>query len=110
MFCVTGQEYSLLGSIPDPVGDLLMLEGHSKDVLVVEPTILHGLDEASSLVTGHGRILFKHALEGSGHVGSHGDVTTHVKVTPLFDKLLHNFFSVVLQQVLNINLEEYRIA
>lgn len=102
---------SLLGSSPDPVGDLLVLEGHSEDVLVVEPLVLHGLDETPGLVTGHGCVLLEDALQGPADIGSHGDVPTHIEMAPLLHQLFDHLVSILLQQVLHIHLgrEERRM-
>ena len=81
-----------------------MLQGHTKDVLVVVAFVLHRLDKLAGLVTGHGCRLLKDALEGSADVCCHGDVTAHVEVAPFFDEFVDDLVSVFLQQVLNIGL------
>lgn len=94
----------LFGSCSDSSCDLLMLEGHAKDVLMVVTFILHRLDELASLVAGHGSRLFKYALEGSADICCHGDVTTHIEVASFIDELVDNLICILLQQVLNIGL------
>ena len=81
-----------------------MLQGHAKDVLMVVPLVLHRLDELASVFAGHGRRLFKDALEGSADVCRHGDIAAHIEVAPLIDELVDDFVGILLQQVLNVGL------
>ena len=95
---------SLLGSCSHSCGDLLMLEGNTKDVFMVIASILHRFNEFASLFTRHRSCLFKDALKGSADICRHGDITTHVKVATFFDELVDYFVCIFLEQVLNVGL------
>ncbi len=74
-----------------------MLEGNPKDVLVVDTTVLHGLNQTPGLVPRHGSILFKDALEGPADISGHRDVPTHIEMASLFHQQLDDLLSILFQ-------------
>ena len=83
----------------------MMFECDAKDVLVIEPSILHRLNQFPGLIGRHSGVLLKYALKGTTHVRCHGDVPTHIEMTPLFYELVNYSISILLQQVLNVFLQ-----
>ncbi len=82
-----------------------MFERDPKDVFVIEPSILHRLNQFPGLIGWHSSIRFKYALKGTTHIRCHGDVPTHVEMTPLLYELVNYSISILLQQVLNVFLQ-----